>query len=412
MNHLYLATLVTFAASCTSGPGNTSGNHEAAPGGDTSNPAKRGSPVEDVRAACGSDGALTAAGTIITRQPYLQQVTPTSAIVGWVTSNPDGQRVVFTHPDGKKVMEAGGTVDEKALRVGNARQMWSQASGLEPNTIYCYGLSGSGDMTSRVGFRTAPADDSNGPVRFLVFGDSGGGSNGFTDQFALLDQMSTVPYELMFHTGDIAYDNGSMAEFEDNVFSVYAELFRHIPFFPAPGNHEYRATADAAPFRSVFSLPGGTGDTWYSYDWGQVHLASLDTEADYDTQIAWLDQDLATSNKPWKIVYLHRPPYSSGAHGSDTNLQTKLAPVLKKHGVQVVFAGHDHNYERMIPQDGVAYIVTGGGGRGTRPVGTSSFTAYSSAVIHFVYGEINGDEMTLHAIDATGKEFDSQVITR
>ena len=412
MYKLCLATLVTFAAACT-GSSNSSGNHEAAPGGDTSHPAKRGSPVEDVRAACGGDGALTEAGSIISRQPYLQKVTPTSALVGWVTSNPDGQRVVFTHPDGTKVMDAGGTVDEKAIRVGDTRQMWSQVSGLEPNTIYCYALNGAGDMTTRVGFRTAPAADSTAPVRFLVFGDSGGGSNGPGDQMALLDQMSTVPYELMFHTGDIAYDNGSMTEFEDNVFGVYAALFRHIPFFPAPGNHEYRATVDAAPFRSVFSLPGDTGETWYSYDWGQVHLASLDTEADYDTQIAWLDQDLTdAADKPWKIVYLHRPPYSSGEHGSDTNLQAKLAPVLKKHHVQVVFAGHDHDYERMIPQDGVAYIVTGGGGRGTRPVGVSSFTAYSSQVIHFVYGEINGDEMTLHAIDATGKEFDSQVIAR
>jgi hypothetical protein len=349
---------------------------------------------------------------VLSRQPYLQQVTSNSAVVGWVTANPAGQRVVFTKPDGTKVMEAGASVDEKALRVGDARQMWSRAAGLEPSTIYCYGLSGEGDMTTRVGFRTAPAADSAAPVRFLVFGDSGGGSNGFTDQYALLDQMSTVPYDLMFHTGDIAYDNGSMAEFEDNVFSVYAELFRHIPFFPAPGNHEYRATADAAPFRSVFSLPGDTGNTWYSYDWGQVHFAALDTEADYDTQVAWLDQDLAKTDKAWKIVYLHRPPYSSGEHGSDTNLQTKLTPVLTKHKVQVVFAGHDHDYERMIPQDGVAYIVTGGGGRGTRPVGKSPFTAYSSAVIHFVYGEINGDEMTLHAIDATGKEFDSQVIAR
>ena len=86
--------------------------------------------------------------------------------------------------------------------------------------------------------------------------------------------------------------------------------------------------------------------------------------------------------------------------------------MLKRHGVQLVLAGHDHNYERMIPQDGTAYVVTGGGGIGTRAVGTSSFTALSDDVIHFVYGEVTGDEMVLHAIDATGREFDSMVIPR
>nr|MBA2540711.1 metallophosphoesterase [Deltaproteobacteria bacterium] len=111
-------------------------------------------------------------------------------------------------------------------------------------------------------------------------------------------------------------------------------------------------------------------------------------------------------------VYMHRPPYSSGEHGSDTGLRTKLAPVLERHGVQLVLSGHDHDYERMIPQDGVAYVVTGGGGRGTRPVGESSFTAFSEAVIHFVIVEVLVDELILHAIDATGVEFDSLVVPR
>ncbi|MEO7097665.1 MAG: metallophosphoesterase [Polyangiales bacterium] len=401
---LLLAGIVTVSACGVSS--NTSGNTEATPGGDTSHPARRGSPIDEVKAACG-DGGLAASGTGMARQAYLQQVSTNVASVGWVTTSTVGQHVSFTKPNGNEVMDAGAVIDELAVRVGDERQMWSKASGLEPNTIYCYGVDGSMPKTSRAGFRTAPDADSNAPVRFLAFGDSGGGG---ADQYALLDQMYTVPYDLMIHTGDIAYDNGTIAEFENNVFGVYAELFRSIPFFPAPGNHEYNSTADAAPFRSVFSLPGSTGKTWYSYDWGQVHFASLDTEADYDEQIAWLDRDLASSNKPWKIVYLHRPPFSSGEHGSDTGLRTKLAPVLKSRHVQLVLAGHDHDYERMIPQDGTAFVVTGGGGKGTRPVGVSDFTAYSTDTIHFVYAEVTSTELTLHAIDASGKEFDSLVV--
>jgi hypothetical protein len=77
-----------------------------------------------------------------------------------------------------------------------------------------------------------------------------------------------------------------------------------------------------------------------------------------------------------------------------------------------VLAGHDHNYERMVPQGGVAYIVTGGGGRGTYDVGKSSFTAFATEVIHFVYVEVGIDELVLHAIDGTGVEFDSAVVPR
>lgn len=109
---------------------------------------------------------------------------------------------------------------------------------------------------------------------------------------------------------------------------------------------------------------------------------------------------------------MHRPPYSSGLHGSDIALRELIAPVAEKHHVQLVLAGHDHDYERMIPQHGVAYVVTGGGGKGTYDVGSSAFSAFSEEVIHFVYIEVGIDELVLHAIDATGVEFDSMVVPR
>ncbi len=160
----------------------------------------------------------------------------------------------------------------------------------------------------------------------------------------------------------------------------------------------------------MFALPGD--ERWYSYDWGRIHFVALDTEASYSRQAAWLDADLAATTLPWKVVYFHRPPYSSGQHGSDTSLRNALEPIFEKHGVQLVLAGHDHDYERMLPQPRIQYVVTGGGGIGTRPVGSSGFTAFSDAVIHFVYVESTVDEMVLHAIDGAGAEFDAVVIPR
>jgi hypothetical protein len=397
------AIVVVGFAACTT---NESGNIRATKLGDTSHPAERGSPTEALRAACGN-GAPTLDGTIIARQPYLQQVTGSSAMVGWVTNAPDGEHVDISLPDGTATLSKPAEIDTTALRSAGEDQMWSTVSSLSPDTVYCYSVANGVLLNERTGFRTAPAADDPKPVRFLAFGDSGGGGS---DQHALLEQMFQFPYELMIHTGDIAYDDGTIAQFETNVFGVYAELFRNLPFFPAAGNHEYN-TSSAAPFRSVFALPG-EGEKWYSFDWGRVHFVALDTEASYATQAAWLEQDLAATTLPWKIIYLHKPPYSSGTHGSDTSLRNALAPIAEKHGVQLILAGHDHDYERMIPQNGVAYVVTGGGGKGTRNVGTSSFTAFSSEVIHFVYVEVGVDELILHAVDATGVEFDSMVVPR
>jgi len=389
--------------------GNVSGNVASTKTGDVSRPAERRSPVDDLRARCGDGAPTTLGAAAIRREPYLQQVTTSSAILGWVTTQPGELQVKVTQPDSPFAQITPAVVDEYALRTADETQMWSGASDLQASTVYCYQVDdGTQAYNVPTGFRTAPRADSAEPVRFLAFGDSGGGGS---DQYALLEQMYTVPYDLMIHTGDLAYDDGTIAQYEDTVFGVYGDLFRNIPFFPASGNHDYH-TMSGAPFRDVFNLPAGNGEKWYSYDWGQVHFVALDTEADYGTQATWLDQDLAATTAPWKIIYMHKPPYSSGSHGSDTGLRAKLAPLLEKYGVQLVLAGHDHNYERIRPQNGTTFVVTGGGGIGTRAVGTSSFTALSEDVIHFVYGEVTTDELTLHAIDATGREFDSVVIPR
>lgn len=386
---------------------NESGNLSATTSGDATHPAERGSPLAELRAACGAEGALLPSATVVHRPPYLQQLTTHSTLIGWVTTEPVGESVEITRPDGEVLATAGAERAESAVRAAGENQMWTTVDGLEPDTVYCYRVLQDGaPLTERIGFRTAPGADSDRPVRVLAFGDSGGGGS---DQRALAAEMFDVPFELIIHTGDVAYDNGTIAQFEDNVFGVYTELFRHIPFYPAAGNHDYE-TLRGAPFRDVFALPGT--EQWYSYDWGRVHFAALDTESAIGPQIEWLDADLAASPLPWKIVYLHKPPYSSGEHGSDVGLRAALAPILARHGVQLVLAGHDHDYERIAPQDGVSYIVTGGGGRGTRPVGASPFTAFATDVIHYVYFEVTGDELVLHAIDATGTEFDSLVVPR
>ena len=390
------ASLACFLAACDA---NQSGNTAAGTVGDVDNQVDTGSPIEELRAACG-DGA---ANNTVQRAPYLQAVTSSSAKIGWVTTKPEYNQVEITKPDGTAVATI--TAESQAEKLANpaAQQMWATVNNLEPSTIYCYKIDNAVETT---GFRTAPASASTDSVRFLAFGDSGGGGN---DQMTLRDQMFKFPYDLIIHTGDLAYESGDMTQIEDTVFAVYKDLFKNLPFFPVAGNHDEK-TADGEPFRDVWSLPNN--ERWFSFDYGQVHFATLDTEATLDQQIQWLKGDLANSNAPWKIVYMHHPPYSSGDHGSDTTLRAKLAPVVAAYHVQLVLSGHDHDYERMKPQDGVEYIVTGGGGRGTYSVSSSDFTAFSESVIHFLVVDVSADKMVVHAIDAMGAEFDSVVIPR
>jgi acid phosphatase type 7 len=141
-----------------------------------------------------------------------------------------------------------------------------------------------------------------------------------------------------------------------------------------------------------------------------VHFVGLDTEQIGADQAAWLEADLTANRLPWTIVFAHRPPFSSGEHGGSGDFQREFVPILRKHHVDLVLSGHEHDYERFKPIDGVVYVVSGGGGRGTRPVGSGPSTAFSEAVLHFVYGEVDGNRLTLHAIDGVGREFDQAVV--
>lgn len=392
---------------------NQAGDLAAESWGDVSHPLPPHEPAASAQyQACG-DGAITTAGAgRVLRSPYLQQMTDRSVSILWTERAPSAAAVRVTLPSGEIVGEPAATVDGKELSDG-VRQLAAEADGLAANTIYCYELrSGSEALTAPAGFKTAPSRGESAPVAFAAFSDSG---HEGPDQLQVFSQIESVPVDLLLHAGDVDQGSGTLAGYEQAFFAPYASLLALVPFFPAPGNHDYDSDGGET-FRQVFSLPE-TGapkgrERWYSFDWGPVHFIALDTQTMCDEQTAWLEQDLAATRQPWRIAYGHRPPYSSGGHGSNDDVRRAFSPIFERRGVALVISGHDHHYERTLPQNGVTYVVTGGGGVGTRPVGTSSFTAFSEQVLEFVHVMIEGDLLTLRAIDATGQLFDSVVIER
>ena len=376
----------------------------------------------------------------ILRGPYLQQVTDTSAIVVWTTPSPGTGQIRYAPSGGAATSVTAEAQTFPASQTGlpsDFTQYEARLTGLSATTKYTYDiLMGGADATpGQDTFTTAPRSGT-GTVRFIAFGDSGVGS---TAQTQLAARMAADTFDLALHTGDVAYGNANLVggasyrQYDDWLFGVYSWM-RSRPLYPAIGNHDDEI-GFAQAYRDVFVLPeqGATttypddAERFYSFDYGPVHFVALDTEhafidpARRQEQLAWLDADLAATTQPWRVVYFHRPPYSSGTeHGSSVDVRQAFAPIFERRGVNLVLNGHDHDYERSKPWrefvatgSPVTYVVTGGGGAALYPVGTSAWTAAAASTNH--YTRITAGEgcvMTLEAVRTDGVVFDQVSIDR
>jgi hypothetical protein len=214
------------------------------------------------------------------------------------------------------------------------------------------------------------------PIRIAVIGDYGMAGTPERDVATLVRSWSP---HLVVTTGDNNYDQGAASSIDANVGQYYASFISPYAgaygpgaaenaFFPALGNHDWN-TAGAEPYLDYFTLPGN--ERYYDLVRGPVHLFVLDSDphepdgiASTSIQARWLEERLASSTSPWRVVVMHHPPYSSGPHGSTVEMQWPF----RTWGASVVFAGHDHDYER-IEQDGLTYFVNGVGGKSLYPVG-------------------------------------------
>jgi hypothetical protein len=196
--------------------------------------------------------------------------------------------------------------------------------------------------------------------------------------------------------------------------------------WPSLGNHDVR-TGGGDPWEAAFFTPANNAagsEHYYSFDYGPAHVTVLDSNASTSPDSAqweFLDRDLGASAAAWKFVVFHHPVYSSGNHGGDPGLRANLVPLFDKHRVDVVFAGHDHHYERtkpmrggqaVLPGGGTVYVTTGGGGKTIRPVGTSSFTARSESAYHFIWGLLDPRALVLGMVRADGTMRDTATLRK
>jgi len=266
------------------------------------------------------------------------------------------------------------------------------------------GKPGAAKQTVRVNL---PVKD--GSVRFLVIGDTGSGAK---EQHELAEVMlkyrQVFPYEFVLMMGDNLYGGESAKDYKAKFEDIYKPLLdTKVKFYASLGNHD----ESNQRFYDHFNM---NGNEYYSFKKGKVAFYALNSNYMDPKQVKWIEDELSKDDSEWKICFFHHPPYSSGKkHGSDEQLRQVVEPIFVKHGVDVVFTGHEHFYERIKPQQGIHYFISGAGGK-LRPgdVKASSMTAKSfDKDLSFMLVEIVDDQLHFQVISRAGATIDEGVLT-
>jgi len=251
----------------------------------------------------------------------------------------------------------------------------------------------------------------NGSLKFAVIGDTGEPSAG---QVAIAKQMVSwrgrFPFEFALMMGDNLYGAEGARDYEKKFAGPYKALLdAGVKFYAALGNHDDAAQTQYKAFNM-------NGQKYYTFKpQGGVRFFVLDSNYVDQKQIEWLDKELAASGSDWKIAYFHHPLYSSGkTHGSAELQRSLIEPVFLKYGVNVVFSGHEHFYERLKPQKGVAYFIIGSSSKLRRgDLEKSALTVYGNDSDYaFMLVEIAGDELYFQTINDKGVTIDTGSIRR
>jgi hypothetical protein len=254
----------------------------------------------------------------------------------------------------------------------------------------------------------------DGSLKFAVLGDWGNGSR---QQIELAGQMVKLrerfPYEFVITVGDNIYGGNNAQSLRRRFEDVYKDLLSAgVKFYASLGNHDDRELQRRyAPFNM-------DGKFYYTFKAPHQDVRFFALESSYldVAHIGWIQKELQESGEKWKIPYFHHPLYSSGKrHGSQDQVREILEPLFIKYNISVVFAGHDHFYERTKPQNDIVHFVVGSGGqlrRGNIEPGSPLTAKGFDADQAFLAVEIDGDELFFNAIARSGQIVDSGIIQR
>ena len=345
----------------------------------------------------------------LTRSPYLNSPGHNSMVVRWKTSQAVAGRVRY----GLSPTNLDQFANETVSRINHEVKL----TGLSPYTRYYYSVGSAFDtLTPETAettsfspgapvptaadytFRTSPTPGTAVNTRIWIVGDCGRGTQVqadgrnayYTSNFTGGYTGTRIP-DINLQMGDNAYNSGTETEYQTGYFNMYANIFRKMPQMSTLGNHDANNTTPGVdgtysyPYFDMFTFPtageiGGVAsgtENYYSFDYGNIHFICLDSNSSTRTvdnpatttinedgaMARWLRLDLAANTATWTVAFWHQPPYSKGSHDSDTEtsmvrMRSDFNPILEAGGVDVLYFGHSHNYERSVLLDG-NYGTTG-----------------------------------------------------
>ena len=334
---------------------------------------------------------LRAADTLI-GGPYVIHVSPKSATVGWVIESSEVK--LGSSPD--QLSQA-----EPVLRFERVTY-----SNLKPGATYYYDILNRDEGKGH--FKTPPAGAA--PFHFVVYGDTRT-RHDFHRKVA--DAIAKSDPDFVVHTGDLVSD-GAETSLWPIFFSIEKELLRNTAFFPCLGNHEH----NNSQYYEFFDVK----EPYYSFNWGSAHFTVLNSDLDnaaadaaakdrfWAEQTRWFEADLKAAQKSdLRFVVFHHPPFTAyGKRQAGESRTRELVPLFEQYKVAAVFAGHDHNYQHHL-NNGIHYIVTGGGGAPLYPVDAPipDITKKVESTEHFVKVSVNGKQARVEAVALDGHMIDT-----
>lgn len=399
-----------------------------------------------------STGAVEA--VVFQRPVYVQNVTANSIEINWKT-DVNVASVVNYGISPSYGQQANADPSRKVIDGSPGYLQHAKITGLQPNTKYYYQIvSGATNLTAagdaNYVFKTAPTVGSSTPFNFVVWGDSG---NESADQFGVANSALGKKPDLAFITGDVSYGgsgygslnykNGEPSQ-DAAYFDVYQKMMTYTPFYPTCGNHDDNPVLgnitgcdvmmDEHSFPGGGKMGGGVNST-YSFDYGNSHFVSLYTGGgiNYNSaspgasnpQMLWAYNDLKNSQQTWKFLFFHFNGWSSGSHGTNPNVVSYILRMAQDTGVNGVFWGHSHVFERFGTYSqasgrgtGPFYYTIGNGGKGGA---ASSCGSYANGPLclaasgvgsvpsgsGYLYAQVNAGSLKIDYITSSGTVADS-----
>ncbi len=335
----------------------------------------------------------------LVKAPYLQNPAPTAMTIMWETSQPTASLLFY----GTTTQPTTQWFNVNRVKIHEARLV-----NLRPDTVYYYRISGFQGLYK---FKTAPSTPR--PFRFCVYGDTR--TVPAKHHMVAMSMLADHP-EFVIHVGDIVTDGRYYSQWQYQWYDPTRQLLQTVPVVPCLGNHE----RNSHWYFDFFSLPtkaSGT-ESWYSWDYAGVRFVGMDSNVNFapgSNQYNFVFKALSYPGPKFRVVYFHHPTFTSGGSYRSSivrNLQRYMVPLFEAKGVDLVFMGHEHNYERSV-KAGIQHVLSGGGGAPLSGfVYKNPYVVIKGKFYHHCTVDVAGKILVCRCVKPDGSIYDSFVLDK